>query len=180
MKVYIKAFSLARGEAIQKLGRVSSTLNEHLIKCIIFGEHRPDSYQHWLHEVVSFITTCDKGNISGANLKDKDYKNSLFGSFGDSISDAEDNLKQFEVINIHSYKNTDPEIALPYFIVNDEMVSCLYNCYQDLIITCIPLLKDKNVHPISYWKRIIQPIVDDYKYLLKPEDIVEHFSEVNI
>lgn len=171
MKLYIRSFSLHRGEAITKLSSLSNELNEHVIKCIIFGEYREDSYSHWLHEISTSIASCDRGNISGARLKDKDYEDSLFGSFGSSIQDARDNLEQFKVINLRKHKKLNFETSLPYYVVNDTMVDNLYKCYCDLKDLCIPLLKSKKTHPVSFWKTAISLIVDNYKYTLEDTDI---------
>lgn len=176
MKLYIKSFSLHRGEAITKLSNLSTPLNEHIIKCIIFGKYRQEAYSHWMHEIVTFIASCDKGNITGAKLKEKDYRESLFGSFGTSKQDARDNLEQFKVINIRKHKEYNEETSLPYYNVNNVMVENLYDCYRELEDACIPLLRDKKVHATTFWKKIISPIIDSYTYSLEDGDITSELT----
>ena len=173
MKQYIRAFALPRKKAINKLDSYSEQLDEHIIKCIIFGTYRPESFDHWAHEVCTWIHSCDSANISGAKLKPKDYEDSLFGYFGDTEQETRENLVQFISGNLYRNHKKDPKGALPYFKINDTMVNNLYNCYNDIKDTCIPILQTSKVHPISYWKTIVKSILIEHRYNFSSDDITE-------
>lgn len=177
MKRYIRAFAFTRKKAIDKLDGPSIEVNEHVIKCVIFGGYRKDSYNHWIHEISSWLQSCDSRGISGANLKDRDYRESLFGHFGDCVSDAENNLLHFKSSNLYKHHKKNPTTALPYYRINDEMIDCLYDCYVELMDTCIPILQSSKEHNLSFWKKLVKSIIDSHIYDFKDEDIVENIYD---
>ena len=172
MKLYIRAFSLPRKKAIEKLDGPSMKLDEHITKCVIYGEYQNESFKHWSHEIATWLQSCDGSNISGANLKVKDYQDSLFGHFGTTISDAYDNLNYFQANNPDKHHSGSHSNPLPYFRINDDMVKCLYDCYNDIVDICIPILQASKVHPVSFWDSLVRSILSAHIYKLTDEDIL--------
>ena len=177
MKQHIRAFAFSRKQAINRLESYSEQLNEYIIKCIIFGKYREESYNHWLYEVCTWIHTCDGADISGAKLKEKDYENSIFGYFAETKQETKENLLNFKVGNLYRSHKKNPTGALPYYSINNEMIDCLYGCYTDIKDVCVPLLKSAKVHPLTLWKKLLKSFVDSYVYNFQDDDIVENIYD---
>ena len=98
MKKYIYAMAFSRSEMLNKLQSLTSTLNNHVIKCTIYRESLPEYLPHWIEEIGIYLHSANKLK-SKTKLKNKDYMNSLFSSFGTDKDDAEANLMFFKIHN---------------------------------------------------------------------------------
>lgn len=170
MKVYIRAFAYSRKKARDTINNYAYKLNEHIIKCIIFGKYRPDFVDHWVGECANWLVECDKNHIQQANLKESDYRDTIFEFFGDNHSEVEYGLIHFEKTNLEDHK--DEPGALPYFAINSDMIQKLFNCYQDLIDVCVPRFKSKTFHEKRSWATVVKSVIVDNMYDFKESDII--------
>lgn len=176
MKIYVKAMSLSRKQAIGRLDSLSMNISEHLIKCVVYGKYRSTDFHGWISEIAAWIEAADRPNVIGAKLKARDYRNSIFGQFGSTFYDAEDNLSFFESTNL--YRREGESSKLPYFKINNEVVRCLFNCYNEVKDKCIPLLMNKEHHSKLFWYNTIESIVNNHLYKLVDENIVTDIHEI--
>ena len=148
MKRYIRAMSFTRSQALSKISALSSTLDEHVIKCIVYVPILPDQLDHWTEEIGIYLYNTNKIK-SKTKLKDLDYINSIFASFGSDKDDAEANLRLFK---IHNNKYPD-------FEIDSDLITSLFNAYTQLVNTCIPLFISGTVKSISEWIQIVRTIL---------------------
>ena len=171
MKQYIKAFAYSRKKARDTINSYAYKLNEHVIKCIIFGKLRPESKVHWIKEIANWLVECDKSQIQQANLKTKDYNDTIFEFFAETMDETEYGLIHFEKTNLEKHEG-EPG-SLPYFEINSKMVNKLFNCYTDLRDICIPRFQSKTFHEKNSWISVLTAIIDDNLYDFQPTDIID-------
>lgn len=176
MKKYIYAMALSRRHAISKLDSLSPKINEHVIKCVVYGKYQPRDLDGWISEIAGWMFAADRTAFVGAKLKDKDYVDSLFGQFGTDSSDAEDNLLFFEYTNLK--KREGQNTRLPYFRVNDTLKVKLFRCYNEMKKEIPPILREREEHSKMFWNSFVRDIIDEYLYDLKDSDIVEDIYHI--
>lgn len=149
----IYGMSFPRSEAIAKMSNLSSVLNEHLIECVVYSEMKYLTVPHWVGELAAWMNRANKIKCK-TRLKKQDYLESIFGSFGDSLIDADVNLDEYKRNNarkLESYKYPDFEIT-------EELIKSLYDHYQAVIKCSLPVLMSKGIKSVLEWKELLTPL----------------------
>lgn len=145
----ILGMAMPRHTVLQKLSNVSPQLNEHIIKCVVYHDVSPSTIPHWVTEIAAWLRYADRLK-SKSQLKAVDYQNTLFGSFGDEKDDADINLTEFQLFN-----NEKRDDRYPDFEVTSDLITQLFQTYQNLMNACTPLLLSKDVHDLQEWRNTI-------------------------
>lgn len=160
MKVLIKRHAnvygaaMYRSEAISTLSNMKDTVGEHIIKCVVYHDERPDTLMHWVKEISACLKHADK--ITGrCALKERDYLEHLFGSFGDTREDAEWTLDNYQFKN----ERRPEHEQYPEFEITDELVNRLYAISRAIIGVSLPWLMSKTKHSMAEWTALISPIL---------------------
>ena len=146
MKRYIYAMAFPRSVVLDKAKSLAVTLNNHIIKCVVYRNVLPVYLDHWVEEVGIYLFTVNKIK-SKVNLKPKDYLNSLFADCGNEKDDAEANLRLFKLKNLESKEYPDFEIT-------DKLSESLFKRYTNLITAAMPILTSSKVLTINEWVQI--------------------------
>lgn len=159
MKRYIRsdsifAMSQSRKQVLQDFQDLGGIINTHIIKCVAYGDTMPNDIQHWQHEIATWIADANSIKCK-SKLKERDYRDILFGSFGNDIEDARRNLKRFKLRN-GRLLNAEP---YPDFDITDDMVDKLFDTYRDLVDACTPILVSGKINTINRWQQLIEPIL---------------------
>lgn len=159
MKLFIKtpiyAMSQERGPFKQKMLSWGALIEEHVCKCVMYGDSLPgDKYNHWIEdELATWLSDCNDVTFKPSNkkLKSAEYDKLLFGGLGDELSDARICLHNLQV---HNSKHRN---AYPFRQVDDEMVHKLYVLTAELREKFLPILSTRN----SLSKRNIAALLHD-------------------
>ena len=149
----IMCMAYERPKALALLRKNDDTLSEHIIKCIVYDDST-GNYSHWVEdEICDYIYKANNITVKPKNKKPKkeDYISTLFASFGDSKNDAATNLGMFLIDN----RNHRLDKQYPTFEITDELVSQLYNAYQNIISATIPILTTINDYTKDDFENII-------------------------
>lgn len=148
MKKYIRAMSFTRSQALSKISSLSNTLNEHVIKCVIYQTILPDYIDHWTEEIGIYLYNVNKIK-SKTKLKRADYIDSIFASFGTDMEDAEANLRLFKIHNKE----------YPEFELSNKLIETLFEVYSKLIDKSILILTSGKKLSIDEWIHVVEPIL---------------------
>ena len=158
MKRYIKNTSIfgmafPRKKALKIISDLSDNIDEHIIETVVYGELMPDTKHHWISELAVWMCKVNRVKCS-SNLKEKDYINALFSTFGTTKEDAELNLSAYySKVHRNSYFKDYPD-----FEITDELIDSLFYVYKDITQICLPILassEEKNIHE---WIKLLDPI----------------------
>ena len=150
----IFAMSFPKKKALEKLDANYQQLADHVLKVILYKDIRKDDVRHWLQDEISMWLSNASNVRCKTKLKYNDYADSLFGGFGTDPLDALVTLQDFQ----SKYCNPKKLDAYPTFEITDELVAKVYNTYQKLMSTCIPILLKGERVSINDWYDIIKPI----------------------
>lgn len=132
----VLAMSYDRAYIVKKLIQKSETISDHTIKCLISsGTYNAKYIDGWITEIASRICEASRYTRSkNKRLKQKEYQQYLFASFGDSINDARTNLLEFQ----NSPKFSDYKD----FRVTPELVHDLRALYDEISYVCSKMLAE--------------------------------------
>lgn len=148
MKKYIRAMSFTRSQALSKISSLSNTLNEHVMKCVIYQTILPNYMDHWTEEIGIYLYNVNKIK-SKTKLKRADYIDSIFASFGTDMEDAEANLRLFKIHNKE----------YPEFELTDDLIKRLFVTYDSMIELSVPIFVSNETKSISDWIRAVRSIL---------------------
>lgn len=148
MKKYVRAMSFTRSQALSKISSLSDTLNEHVIKCVIYQTILPDYIDHWTEEIGIYLYNVNKIK-SKTKLKRADYIDSIFASFGTDMEDAEANLRLFKIHNKE----------YPEFELSNKLIETLFEVYSKLIDKSISIFTSGKRLSITEWIHVVEPIL---------------------
>ena len=150
----IFAMSQHRKQVLQDFQDLGGIINTHIIKCVVYKDVMPEAQNHWVNEIATWIADANSIKCK-SRLKEKDYRNFLFGSFGDDIEDARRNINRFRLRN-GRLLNSEP---YPDFQITDELVDALFDAYIGIVNACVPILISGQVKTTHEWKQLIDPIL---------------------
>lgn len=133
---YVKSMSTSRNRAIELASRYSTTLAEHVAKCVIYS-NTTNNLEHWVGEISHKLSIVNQITLkpSGKKLNPKSYEDTIFDSMGTDRADTYILLEDLH----HQYENTYPE-----FDITDELVDRLFRVFNKMKKTIIPILASKN------------------------------------
>ena len=122
--------SYNRRFASKKLQSFSDTLNDHVLKVVVFKDILPENVHKWIHEIKTNLNAALTAQTN-SKVNKSFFENSIFYSFGETENDSNLNLVGFKVDN-ESGKFKE---EFPDFEITDELKSKLalvYNSIRDL------------------------------------------------
>lgn len=156
MKLCIFAMSLDRSSAKQRAESYRKPITDHLIECILYGDSFK-CYNHWISELAAWIDDVNSTKLkirrNPPKFKESEYREYLFGLFGNTTSDTRGALL--------SYKANNKEY--PDFEIDKYLVLRTYGASQDLAESVCRLLatskgrEDTSVEDIS---NLIHSVLD--------------------
>lgn len=147
MKRYIRAMAVPRKEATSKLNSYADVIQRHVIECVVYKDSL--GYLHyWIGELAIWMNTANKV-VCKSPLKESDYVDYLFGTFGDDRNDAEVDLQAYQKSDLR----TD---CYPDFEVTDELIDELFATTQKLIEVAVPILASGVRYPVIEWIHILK------------------------
>lgn len=150
----IFAMSQSRKVILNRLVALSDVINRHIIECVVYRETKASILHHWTHEVAVWLQRANVLKCK-SKMKARDYKDSLFGYFGTDGEDARINIENYQLWNARSMNPT----PYPDFEITEDMVNNLFNVYQELMDTCIPILVSGEELSVGEWEKLITPIL---------------------
>lgn len=151
---YVQAMSVRRSDAIKSLDSLSEALKNHVVKCVIYGKSLGEStYEHWIDEISEYLSIANDITIkpSSKKLKKDNYKNALFGAFGETLNDASIIVRVFRVTEGKNY---------PDFETSDNLYQRIYTAFQDLMNKTLPILITNNSKSKADFRRIVEEILN--------------------
>jgi len=125
MKKYIYAMSKARGPAKEHIESYRKVITDHLIECIVYGDSL-QCYAHWVGELAAWFDDINKTELkikrNPPKFKYKEYKEYVFGLFGNTTSDARGALLSYQANNKY----------YPHFDITRDLVLRLSGAVLDL------------------------------------------------
>ena len=149
----IYGMAFPRSDALFKMKSYSNKINEHTIECVVYKQIKYLTVNHWVNELSAWMGRVNKIKCD-SRLKARDYVQNVFGSFGSDILDAEVNLDEYRIRNLD--KPEDKQY--PDFEISNDLILQLYNAYQSVIRTSLPLLMSKEIYSVDEWKTNLLPI----------------------
>ena len=113
--MYLSEMAYPRGKAIHHIEDRLPYINEHLIKCVLYGDST-NSLHHWINAEIA-PALYDIANIrvktSGQKLTQSDYSALFESEFGEDEFDAAIGLRGFVITNRNNnqYPNIEPTEA---------------------------------------------------------------------
>lgn len=156
----IYGMSVTRPRAKDILSENAKTLQEHILKCVVYGDST-HNFDYWIEtEISQYLYMADKVTLKpdASKCKPDMYINTIFGHIGDAEVDAELDLEMF-LSRIKQKK-----IDYPIFTITNDMTRSLYNVYMDIIDSVLPILTNKAPMSKSDFYPIIHKILDPYRY----------------
>lgn len=114
----IFSMSYTRKKALDILYSYSDNINDHILKCIIYKDTKPNDVKHWIVEICSWLHRADNVT-SKTKLKPRDYEDTIFSAFGNSIVDARINLENFYDKFVKFSSTPYPKFEVTSSLVND-------------------------------------------------------------
>ena len=152
-KIY--GMSLPRKEAADKIRSVGPAMEEHLCKCVIYGDtlHCLD---HWIKELASFLDAANNCILKGnKKFTASQYADMLFGAFGDSKADIQNSLRYFATTDMGDGKDY-PDITLTPDMV-DTLAYVVWKFREDIC----EILATRNMYKASNFVPFVRRILED-------------------
>ena len=151
---YILAMAVPRKVALKRLSSDAEALKDHVLKCILYKDVRPDDVHHWIHdEICSWLERASTIK-SDSKLKAKDYYNTVFSEFGNDIADARWCLQEFK--KEYCIKSANP---YPEFEITSQLVYETFAIFQTFVSTCMPYMCKKSSMDQEEWYNIVNKIL---------------------
>lgn len=154
----IFAMSVERGPFKHKMARWGELIEEHLCKCVMYGDSlKQGKYNHWIEdELATWLSDCNSTTFkpSDKKLKPADYESLLFGSLGDTLTDSEVCLHSLQAHN-HKKRN-----SYPFVNVDRRMIYNMYIVSAELREKFVPLLASRNKLAKEDIESILHNILD--------------------
>ena len=127
-----------RSYVIDKLQKLSSTLESHVLKLGIYDDNL-NCKDHWIDEVANFLSIANDFTVKPKNKKldKREYEKYLIGGLGDTRKDAFINIRMFKLSN-----NKDKEY--PDFEITDEMIDRTFNISKLIADFVLGTVSSKN------------------------------------
>lgn len=155
----IYGMSYDRSTAKMKIASLSNKVEEHILKCIIYG-NSTNSYQGWVKELAAWISFVNDVTIKPGKkkLKRKDYEDTLFKCIGDDVADVRLSLLSFQM-NFASDRSNEPyrEFEIDEYLVK-KAYKVLIN-FKSKIGEILPIRNDLETSEIA---SIIHSTIDKY------------------
>lgn len=152
MKVIIYGMSFPRKTALKYLSKNAENIRDHLIKCVVYKDIRPEDLHHWIYDELCLWLTKASEIKSESRLKPKDIRTTIFGEFGDSIGDAKIILEDFK----DKYcTGTQP---YPDFEITQKLIDTVYLATKKLQDVAIRRLVSDDSYSKDEWYELISPI----------------------
>lgn len=152
MKVIIYGMSFPRKTALKHLSKNAENIRDHLIKCVVYKDIRPEDLHHWIYDELCLWLTKASEIKSESRLKPKDIRTTVFGEFGDSIGDAKIILEDFK----DKYcTGTQP---YPDFEITQNLIDTVYLATKKLQDVAIRRLVSDDSYSKDEWYELISPI----------------------
>ena len=101
-----------RKVALDSLYEDAKELAFHVIKCVVYLDQFPENYHHWVHdEICLWLAEADSITCK-SKLKWADYRDNLFGYFGETKADTYRVLISFKKQHIYRSANPYPDLKL--------------------------------------------------------------------
>jgi len=151
----IYCMATPRAKAISMMQGLEDEINEHITKCIVYG-NSTDDLDHWISEISEWLYQINQIEVkpNAKKLKESDYSKNAFGCFGDAVKDAGVYLTVFRV------KTAKMGDAYPDFTVTSELQNKLFTAWNLFLKTFPPIFATKNNHTK-------QDFVDEVSHILK-------------
>lgn len=147
---YILAMAVPRKVALKRLASDAEALRDHIIKCVVYKDIRPDDIYHWVHdEICSWLERASSVK-SDSKLKKRDYLETVFSEFGNDVADARWSLQEFK--KEYCIKSANP---YPDFDITDDLVEDLFITFQAIVSIAIPLLTSKETIDQETWYKVL-------------------------
>ena len=125
--------------ATKKLQSFSDTLNDHVLKVVIFKDVFPENEHKWIHEIKTNLNTALTTQTKSRINKDF-FENSIFYSFGQTSNDSNLNLVGFKIDN----ENGKFKGEFPDFEITNELKGKLASVYNEIRDLFYSKLKSKS------------------------------------
>ena len=142
-----------RKVALDTLYEDAKELAFHVIKCVLYLDQFPENYYHWVHDEISLWLACADSVTCKSKLKWSDYRDNLFGYFGETKADVNRVLLSFKkqhVLKTNQY---------PDFEIDEQLVDAIHSCMNTIIEASKPWLLSKQIHSINDWYSIMSKIL---------------------
>ena len=161
MKRFIKnssaiyGMAFPRKKALKLIADLADNVDQHVIESVVYKDILTNTSHHWISELAVWMCKVNRVKCS-AKLKEKDYIDALFSSFGTTKEDAELNLSAYySRTQIRDYYKDYPE-----FEITDELVNSLFVAYKEMKSVCLPVLVSGEAISIHEWIELLEPIFD--------------------
>ena len=147
---YIYAMATNKRKALDRLYSYSDQIEEHIIKCVVYGDSLTTDPLHWIHEIATYLNAANIIKCK-SNLTEADYLDNLFPSFGDDLVDYQSSLWDFYDKHIKRRQIAQ----YPEFEITDELIKKYMETCQDIIQISLPYLVNHQVLSVREWERLL-------------------------
>ena len=150
---YVKSMSTSRNRAIELASRYSTTLAEHVAKCVIYS-NTTNNLEHWVGEISHKLSIVNQITLkpSGKKLIPKSYEDTIFDSMGTDKADVYILLEDLH----YQYEKTYPP-----FDVTDGLIDRLFRVFSEMKKAIIPILSSKNDFVDRNFRSLIYDILNN-------------------
>lgn len=154
-KESVFGMAFPRKKALKVISDLSDSVDQHIIECVVYKDVLTNTSHHWISELAVWMCKVNRVKCS-CKLKEVDYIDALFSSFGTTKEDAELSLSAYySTIHRANYYKTYPE-----FEITDELVDSLFCAYNSVKRICLPILVSGETKNIHEWIEILEPIFE--------------------
>ena len=140
-------------QALIRLSLHSQNIDDHVIKCVVYGRQMPENLHHWIQELSTWLAEADSITCK-SKIKESEYIDQVFGMFGDSVGDAYLNLKQFK------FRYVDQLKEYPDFVIDSTIIDRLFDTYLSITEESLKYLLSSKKHSKSEWYRLLNSLLN--------------------
>lgn len=141
--------AMPRKIAFEKIEKYNKEITSHIMKCIVYPYSR--DLDHWVKEIANLFTIINRVVLkqSSPKFEYQEYRDSVFGYFGDEKYDCANELDDFhyEYVMLKHY---------PDFEITNDLVNKLYEFVSNLSDEVIKIFITKNNKNMDDFETIIR------------------------
>lgn len=164
MKIYVRAMSLPKTEAVKRAGYYADDIMEHVIKIVVYHDIRHEQIDHWIGEISGWLKFVDGLTVKPSNkhLKPAMIRDTTFGPMGDHLQDYVGSLEMFQTANRRGKFNYKDKESYPYREPDAQTASDLMNICYHMIEVTIPMLCEKKDYTREDYVKVLEDVFRAY------------------
>ena len=159
----INEMSVNRNSAINDLNKISEIMRTHIIKIIVY-KNTTNDYKGWCDEVANYLFTASDIRLKPKNrkLKEKDYEEHLFSSFGTTLSDT-------RLALLATLSHLENKKGFYHVKYSDELLKEVFKVLTDFMNTFLKIISKNEKYDLEFMEALVFKYFKNYNIKIQSE-----------